>query len=644
MNYLEFTSYIDRTTLSSKKIYMTLVKKYGKEIIDNLYERYISDEDIENKQSDKISYYIDLQNDIEYQSKDNKMEVYDNDLFKQYLKTLSLIKRLSKEELNDLFNKYYELSNLIKEKNIKEKDIYIELNKLGFKNIGYDKAKNIENGLEYLYKIKETNEKIETLITKLELLNEQEKLYKKLIEQNLRLVVTVTNLVFIKRIGFQYESMSIMDIIQEGNIGLGLAINKYDPTKGFSFSTIAFDWIRQGIYRSMENKALIIRRPVHFTPILNKIEQTRQKLYVQLLRYPTDEEIVKEMKKEEKYSNMTVKKMQYIERSTQPIASLNKPVDGDDSDTTLVDMIEDNKNIEDIIINNDNINDIRSLFKQANLNSIQKLIIILRKGLDIKLYMDKEEFYFIFKNNCTKEEIDKKYEDMAHICNPLTLEAVSNYFNITRERIRQIENLVMRKLSSVNSANEKRKEIEKKHEYKSLYYYSVLSEKNKLKDNELKKLVEEARNILEEFHLINGRKAKLKNLVYLYGYAGEFSYKTSVIEDIIKFLEENKKNKKVIIKLKYYYEYSKIVDKLILNYYSLVVKILREQVAKRSLFNYEIENMSDFMEKMDTQLRKVIEKFMCSNEKNLESFITPYITKTAIEEVRIKRNKVKTIK
>lgn len=247
-----------------------------------------------------------------------------------------------------------------------------------------------------------SSEEEKELAKRIEMGDEEAK--SRLMKANLRLVVT-----FAKKYVGRSPNLTLLDLIQEGNLGLFKAVEKYDFSKGFKFSTYACWWIRQGITRALADQSRTIRIPVHMVETIAKYKQVLRRLSQDLGREPLAEEIADEM-------GVDVEKIHVIENIDQETLSLEKPTGDDDDKSSLGEFVSDDK-----ILSPDQEASRRILADQINeilmdLSEKERKIVEMRNGLG-------------------------QYNGVMH-----TLEEVGEEFQVTRERIRQIEAKVHEKI------------------------------------------------------------------------------------------------------------------------------------------------------------------------------------------------------
>ena len=305
------------------------------------------------------------------------------DAVKSYLQEIGRIPLLSGDEEITLANQVQKMMALLEAKELLSE-------KLGHVATDEEWAADTQLAPEALKKV----------------LHQGQRAKKRMIEANLRLVVSVAK-------KYQNRNLDLLDLIQEGSMGLERAVEKFDPLKGYKFSTYGYWWIRQGITRAIAQQARTIRLPIHITEKLNKIKRTQRELSQSLGRTPTPGEIAQQL-------NLPVEEIKDCLMMSRLPLSLEMRI-GDEQDTELGDLLQDEHSSPEEAVTQKLFNDdLRRLLD--HLPPKQREVINLRYGLSDG--------------------------------NELTLAAVGERLNISRERVRQLQHNALKSLRLKRSSME----------------------------------------------------------------------------------------------------------------------------------------------------------------------------------------------
>ncbi|MGM9947826.1 RNA polymerase sigma factor RpoD [Floccifex sp.] len=400
-------------SIEEVKDYLLNVSQTGEEIDQNAFMLAISNLEMTNEQKEEITNIL-LEQDSEPDEDDLLEEDMDEDLDEDLEEDFDDFDDDNKESDEELYE--LKISKMEQEYAASYKGSVQDSVKLYLKSIGESKLLKAEEENRVANLIKEGREakallETETNVEKrkelVQIVLDGQEAEKELIEKNLRLVVSIAK-------KYSGRGLDFQDLIQEGNIGVIKAVEKFDPTKGFKFSTYATWWIRQSITRAIADQARTIRIPVHMVETMNKLTRIQREMVQILGRDPLAEEIA------EKMGDITAEKVREIQLMSFDTTSLETQI-GDEGDTTLGDFVEDKNAIspEQYAYREQLKESLREVL--STLTEREENVIRMRFGLD---------------NG-----------------QPMTLEEVGQKFGVTRERIRQIEAKAIRKLKHPTRLN-----------------------------------------------------------------------------------------------------------------------------------------------------------------------------------------------
>lgn len=507
MNYQEFKKFIESKSVVDKGFYDSLVELYGSETINNYFEQYINDSEVEDdvNKINRTNYYVELTSksiiDEEMVDFDkiNIETVTDTDLVSAYLKEIGNIPLLKPEEEVAMLTELQNVTMQIKSMGLSIEKVRSELASIGYvwNPANGINSTGIASELYLLNKVidnfdvknqedQDTLIKLSNALKDLIILYKQADLTDRFISANLRLVVSIAK----RYVG---RGVEFSDLIQNGNLGLQKAVEKFEVEKGYKFSTYATWWIRQAITRSIADTGKTIRIPVHFYETINKVRVAETVLEAKLFRKPTDAEIIAFFRDEtrddliangnthptkediDEKCKINAKTMVEIREYSQDLVSLSSPI-GEEEDSLLGDFIPD----ENAKVDEDAMQELlkKSVFNallepekaDKKINTRAVLVILLRYGFELGYYIEFNEFYNILSNIgdnkkptlkikskdesgkekeksiefVTEQDIKNLYMFLTNTPMPMTLEQVGSLLGVTRERIRQVEAKTLR--------------------------------------------------------------------------------------------------------------------------------------------------------------------------------------------------------
>ncbi len=402
---LDACSHLEMDDETLEGLYVWLKDKQVKLLSDDQFDEDEVDLSTENEPADELEFLSGENDEVD----DDEINVVDletyhaqfsnapnvriNDPVKMYLKEIGRVNLIAPSDEPEIARRI----QVGVDSSAYTRNMFEQLYPHLAEDPAYQSMEHIEDYLITTVDSDELREKVEGLREKR---FDGEESKKVLISANLRLVVSIAK----KYVG---RGMLFLDLIQEGNMGLVKAVEKFDHTKGFKFSTYATWWIRQAITRAIADQARTIRIPVHMVETINKLTRIQRQLVQDLGKDPTAEEIAAKME------NITPEKVREIQKIAMEPVSLETPI-GEEDDSHLGDFIEDKDAMSpDDYANNQLLKDEINLVLQG-LTEREEKVLRLRFGL---------------------------YDGRTR-----TLEEVGKEFNVTRERIRQIEAKALRKL------------------------------------------------------------------------------------------------------------------------------------------------------------------------------------------------------